>query len=286
MDLAAARPVLGVVGGLGPLASAEFLRTLYRLNLHGPEQSAPRCLLFSDPTFPDRTEALLAGREETLVPPLNRALENLFQLGASRAVIACMTIHAVLPRIPATLRRRVVSLVDLAYGEIAASAGPCLLLATTGTRTARIFERHERWPELAEALVTPDLADQEELHARIYRLKRCAPPEEFLGWIAALVRKYRVETVVFGCTELHLLQGISAADERLGCKVIDPLWTVARDLWRLLSVEGSGPARGSTGARQNNLRRSTYADRDLRTGPVGPRRSLTACFGVDPLHRG
>jgi aspartate racemase len=227
-------PILGVVGGLGPLASAELLCTLYRLHLEAAEQEAPRCLLISDPTFPDRTEALLAGRDEELVAPLTHALESLFELGARRAVIACMTIHAILPRVAAPLRNRVISLVDLVYSEMATATGPCLLLATTGTRKAQIFERHERWPEVADALIAPDPRDQEELHSWIYRLKRCAPPEDCLRWIAGLHGKYGAEALVFGCTELHLLQRPAAA-ERLGCRVIDPLWTIARDVRRLLA---------------------------------------------------
>jgi aspartate racemase len=235
-------PILGVVGGLGPLASAEFLCTLYRLHLDRREQEAPRCVLSSDPTFPDRTEALLAGRDEILVGPLTRALEELFQLGAHRAVIACMTIHAVLPQVAAPLRRRVVSLVDLVCDEVAAAPSPCLLLATTGTRSARLFERHERWPQIAEGWMVPGQADQEELHAWIYRLKRCAPPADCLRWIADLRRRYGAETLVFGCTELHLLHRAGAVDEQLGCRVIDPLWTVARDVRQLLAARDGSPA--------------------------------------------
>ena len=52
---------LGILGGMGPLASAKFLSTVYRLNLVEPEQEAPNCILLSDPSFPNRTKAILAG---------------------------------------------------------------------------------------------------------------------------------------------------------------------------------------------------------------------------------
>ncbi|HEY0783486.1 MAG TPA: aspartate/glutamate racemase family protein, partial [Thermoanaerobaculia bacterium] len=66
-------PKLGILGGMGPLASAEFVHTLYRLHLNGPEQGAPACVLLSDPSFPDRTEAILRGESEDLTARLTAA---------------------------------------------------------------------------------------------------------------------------------------------------------------------------------------------------------------------
>src|SRR5260221_377430 len=105
--------MLGILGGMGPLASAEFLKTIYRLNLSGSEQEAPSCVLLSAPSFPDRTAAILNGSTAILVTRLTQALEELASLGAERIVIACVTIHHLLPDVPERLRRRVVSLLDL-----------------------------------------------------------------------------------------------------------------------------------------------------------------------------
>ncbi len=52
---------LGILGGMGALASAELLYTVYRLNTTEPEQGSPVCLLYSDPSIPDRTGAILRG---------------------------------------------------------------------------------------------------------------------------------------------------------------------------------------------------------------------------------
>ena len=41
--------VLGVVGGAGPLASAEFTKTIYEFSLGEREQEAPIVLLYSIP---------------------------------------------------------------------------------------------------------------------------------------------------------------------------------------------------------------------------------------------
>jgi aspartate racemase len=227
------RPRLGVLGGMGPLASAEFVHTLYRLNMVEPEQGAPVCLLHSDPSIPDRTTALLAGDTTLLVARLARAVEELLQAGAGRVVIACVTAHAVLPELPDALREKVVPLLDLLFDELLAAPRPALLLATVGTRRARIFERHPRWNEVADWIGCLDDADQQHLHERLYRLKQCAPPADCLDWLDTLPAKYGRDTLLFGCTELHLLH--RHREGRPACfQALDPLWIAARDARRLL----------------------------------------------------
>jgi aspartate racemase len=227
------RPLLGILGGMGPLASAEFLHTLYRLNITEPEQEAPPCLLLSDPSIPDRTAAILAGDTEELVARIDRALAQLAAAGAERIVIACVTAHAVLPEIPEAQRRRVIPLLDLAIDELAAAGRPHLLLATNGTRRARIFERHPRWNEVAGFARWSDDDDQRRVHETVYRFKHAEPDEESLDWIASLPERYGVDGLVFGCTELHLLHrslARRAAAGRAVPRVVDPLWIAARDL--------------------------------------------------------
>jgi len=228
---------LGILGGMGPLASAEFLATVYRLNLTEPEQDAPNCVLLSDPTFPDRTEAILAGATEELTSRLETALGELLRQGADRIVIACITIHHVLPKVSGPLRRKVISLLDLMVEGVLASPRPRLLLSTIGTRTARIFESHERWEEISRWMVCPGEDDQRALHDWIYALKAGQPEDDCLAWIEGLPERYGVEGLLFGCTEFHLLLRRMRARSSTGWDVIDPLWIAARDLRTLL-----GPA--------------------------------------------
>lgn len=226
---------LGILGGMGPLASTAFLRTIYEFHLAEPEQGSPRCILYSDPTFPDRTAAIFAGSVEILANRLARTVEDLIAIGADRVVIACVTVHCVLPSLPEPLRRRVISLVDLTIEELLASGpGRFLLLATSGTRSAQIFEGHARWGSVADRIVVPEQPDQERLHALVYQLKADGSIEGCLDWLAELRRRYSAEGFVFGCTELHLLHDAMRRDAALG-RIVDPLWTAARDLPQLLS---------------------------------------------------
>lgn len=222
---------------MGPLASAEFLRTLYDLNITHPEQNAPACILLSDPTIPDRTQAILAGSTDEILARLCQALETLSSMGAERIVIACVTIHHVLPRVPEPLRRKVVSLIDLVIDEVLAVPRRYLLLTTTGTRQARIFEQHERWREIEPWIVHPTDEEQHELHEQLYLLKE-GKDLDLLPWLEELTSRHEAAGVIFGCTELHLLYRPLA--QRLGKnldpRILDPLLIAARDLGKILQT--------------------------------------------------
>jgi aspartate racemase len=226
---------LGVLGGMGPLASAEFMTTLYRLNITEPEQEAPVCLLLSDPSFPDRTEAILNGATALLTARLTAALQDLADRGADRIVIACVTAHHFLYELPPALRQKIVSLIDLVIDEMVAVPGRRLLLTTTGTRTARIFERHERWAEVAGQVVYPTAEDQVILHNFLYRLKCGDSGRRCAEWVGALPARYGVAGCIFGCTELHLVRRELAEGELGEGAILDPLVLAARAVPALLS---------------------------------------------------
>lgn len=232
------RPLLGIVGGMGPLASAELVDTIYRCHLREPEQLSPALVLYSDPSIPDRTRALAAGREDELAGRLTAAIGAVVAAGAERVVIACVTAHRVLSRVPTPLRSRVISLVDLALEAVIVDPRPRLLLATDGTRSSGVFEAHPLWIEASASLVTPQVGDQRALHERLYRLKARAPAEELADWLDSLVAAYRVEGFLFGCTELHLLQPVlERRPAAWTAGVVDPLRLVAERLPELMSEE-------------------------------------------------
>jgi aspartate racemase len=215
------RPLIGVVGGMGPLASARLLQTVYSLGAATAEQQAPRILLWSDPLVVDRTEAVESGRLEELRHALTHSVGRLVSAGASRVLIACLTAHAVFGDLPPELRKCCVSLVDIVFGELAALPEPHLLLCTRGTSRSGLFAAHPSRSALPPLVELTD-ADQDELHEHIYRLKRNADPAATAALIRALLPRYGVHAFVAACTELHLVTGLVDAPG------VDPMLLAAR----------------------------------------------------------
>jgi aspartate racemase len=226
------KDILGIVGGMGPLASAEFVKTIYEYSIEEREQASPTLLVHSDPTFPDRTQSLLAGEDELLLHKLTEILKGLRRLGASRIVICCMTIHYLLPRLPAELRNRIISLLDVTLGQVAEKRKRHLLISTSGTRKLRIYEQHAQWGALKDRIVMPDEKDQALIHYDIiYQIKKNRDVRELVPVLESLLLKYNLDSFIAGCTEIHLLtkQFILSGDK--SCfSYIDPLVTIAREV--------------------------------------------------------
>lgn len=221
--------LLGILGGLGPLASAEFLKTIYEYSPSTCEQEYPRVVMYSDPTFPDRTETLLAGFDELLLVPLVDALRHLEQLGANRIVICCVTLHHLLPQLPPGLRSRIWSLLDVVFEQVIESQQRHLLLCSTGTRQLGAFQLHPQWAGAHHLFVLPDDDDQQLIHGLIYQIKKNDDVGRLIPIIDTLLSKYRVNSFIAGCTEFHLLaKHFRSNDGERGC--IDPLSIIAREV--------------------------------------------------------
>src|SRR5579864_2349302 len=110
--------VWGILGGMGPLASAEFVSSIYRETPGSREQDLPNVILLSDPTIPDRTECLLNGKSDILLERLTAGLEALVSLGATKIVVCCMTIHPLFPQLQPELRNSIVSLLDVTLNAV------------------------------------------------------------------------------------------------------------------------------------------------------------------------
>ena len=225
------REVLGILGGMGPLSSAEFLRTVYECAPGEREQEAPAVVMVSDPAFPDRTTAFLAGEDDTVLEPLVEALGRLREMGATRLVMCCMTVHHLLPRLPAELRERLVSLPGVVAELLAEAEGRHLLVCSSGTRALGVLEREPLWERVRHRVLLPDPADQETIHRDlIYPVKRRVPPAELTPLLESLLERYGADGFVVGCSEVHLLaKHLSAEGARRWVRV-DPFLAVARAL--------------------------------------------------------
>ncbi|MCK5522464.1 MAG: aspartate/glutamate racemase family protein [Thiomargarita sp.] len=229
------KKILGILGGMGPLASAAFLKTIYECNTTDLEQEQPACILYSDPTFPDRTKAIInQSEEDLLIRSLVKTLEKLTQLGASKIVITCITIHHFLPSVPANLRKNIISLIDIIIQEILREKKRYLLLCTNGTRQAGIFQNHSQWFLADEYVILPDEADQSTIHYLIYHLKKSGYQDAINFHLDNLIKKYSVDSLIAGCTEFHLLTKYFMTYKGQNDCIIDPLLAIAKNIRSLM----------------------------------------------------
>jgi aspartate racemase len=217
--------VVGVLGGMGPAATADFYQKLVQETPASTDQQHLQVVLWSDPTVPDRTAALLGdGPDPT--PWLRHGMRVLTEAGADLIAVPCNTAHAFLA--PAATGVPVVHMIDQAVRAVSAIDPPVHrvgLLATTGTVRAGLYQD---W--LAPAglrTVLPTAAEQELVAAAIRAVKagdRDRGIADRLAAVGASLARRNAQVIVAGCTEIPLVAG-----ERCGpLAVIDPTRVLAR----------------------------------------------------------
>ncbi len=225
-QIAPPRRVLGVLGGMGPVSSAEFVASVYGHCTGEREQDFPALVLHSDPGISARTPATMDTRDSAVLARMTAGLTSLLDAGCEDIVMCCMTLHHLLPRVPREIRRHVVSVLDVIVDEIAAAEGRHLMLCSRDSRELRLFERHPRWARAAGHVAFAGIEESRAFQEAIQDVKVNRGPERALEWIGRQLKEQQVTSVVAGCSEIHVLA--RRWGDRVGAGVLDPFDTLAR----------------------------------------------------------
>ncbi|ETR73526.1 MAG: Amino acid racemase [Candidatus Magnetoglobus multicellularis str. Araruama] len=223
--------ITGILGGMGPLASSEFVKTIYEQKLNDqPEQYLPNVIMHSIPTIPDRTQAIYDHSESGFFPVLNQHLNMLYKANVTKIIICCVTSHYFLPDISKVIFDKIISLLTVGCRELARIQVPALLLATKGTYLKQLFEKEAEFNDTRKYLVIPSDEDKDLIHNLIYdHLKKGTNISEVYNQVKWILDKYHVKLFIAGCTEFHLLAKYMLERGETDC-FIDPLMSIAKDL--------------------------------------------------------
>ncbi|MER7769869.1 amino acid racemase [Kitasatospora sp. NPDC096140] len=195
---------LGVLGGMGPAATAEFLRLLSLAVPAQSDQEHPRIVMLSEPGIPERTGAILAGSDEPLLP-IRNALEQLVAWGADLLVVPCNTAHAFIDRLQGLLPVPLVHIADATLrAAMRTSPAGGWLAATTGTVHSGIYQR--RAAELGYRLLIPEEPLRSEIHRAgvLVKANRLAEGGTVLASAVHGLWQQHDLPVLTACTELPL----------------------------------------------------------------------------------
>ncbi|WP_341312641.1 amino acid racemase [Paraburkholderia sp. IMGN_8] len=227
---------VGVLGGVGPAATVDFMAKLVRNTPAERDQDHIKVMVEQNPQIPDRTESLLGnGGDPTLA--LYAACRTLEEGGADIIAIPCNTAHAFVERIQPSLNIPIVNMLTCTVDYLR-EAFPSLrevgMLATSGTLASRVYERALEARGLVQ--VAPTAAAQARLMNAIYGrngAKAGYMSGECSDDVAAAVDDLvaqGVQVIVLGCTELPLLLRGStlARPGGLVVRLVDPTDVLAR----------------------------------------------------------
>jgi aspartate racemase len=217
------KPLLGVIGGLGPLATLKFYELLMKKQNAGTEQDYLDVLIYSKPSIPDRT-AFITGKSG--VDPFGSLLDAGKVLEKAKVhviAIPCVTAHFFYEKLVRQIKVPIINIVQEIVKDIhkqgIKKAG---LLATDGTLKAGLF--YTEMKKYGIEIIKPTEEEQKTLMEIIYvSLKRGENLHENIFKRLAMGLNHRgAETVILGCTELSL------AADGMDFDVTDPLSILSR----------------------------------------------------------
>lgn len=198
------RQTLGVLGGMGPMATVDFLCKLTRATPATCDQEhIPLVVHFSTLT-PDRSDALI-GTGPSPLPSLIESARLIERSGARGLVMPCNTAHAWYAEVAQAVQIPLLHIVDAAVEQLPhhLRSQPVGLLATRGTLDSGIYvERHPglQWVQPSEQEV--DLFVMPAI--RSVKGGDLLRARQLLDKAVRALAERGAGAIVLGCTELPL----------------------------------------------------------------------------------
>ena len=217
---------LGILGGLGPMATVYFYDMLVRHTKATCDQDHLDVIISSRASTPDRTSYILGQSTENPFDIMARDAQRLVTFGADVLAIPCNTAHYFYDRLNETISVPILNMVEETVLE-AKARGCCRvgILATSGTvqtgTYSRMCERH------GLEFVCPDESHQQDLMNVIYGdIKQGKRPDmaRFFA-VADSLKREGCTRVILGCTELSIIK----KDEQLDAFYIDSMSVLAKN---------------------------------------------------------
>lgn len=195
---------LGVLGGMGSAASAEFLRILAAKAPARNDQEHPVVYMIADSEIPDRTEGILGIGPDPSQKMYND-LVQLAQMGADYLAVPCNTAHYFIDRFKQPLPLPLIHIIDetVKTAKKLDSRG-VWMLSTLGTWQSGLYQTYARQHDLP--LFFPNEQQRELIHRSIMEVKanRLAESGQLCGSIVQELWGTKDLPIMLACTELPL----------------------------------------------------------------------------------
>ncbi|WP_263081218.1 amino acid racemase [Endozoicomonas sp. Mp262] len=194
--------MLGILGGMGPLATVDFMQKLIACTTVSSDQEHIPMLVHNVPQIPDRSACILKGAEDPF-PALYKGLRNLEASGAQCVVMPCNTAHYWFDRLSDISRVPMISIIDCVEHYVEQQGFRQVgLMATSATVAAGMYR--QRLACTGKTCIEPDSSHQQQLMTAIYNIKAGQLESGHLGMnevFNALINK-GADAVILGCTEI------------------------------------------------------------------------------------
>lgn len=198
---------LGIIGGMGPLATADFYMKLVLMTDAKQEFEHIHTIIDSDPGIPDRSAFIKTGVNDP-TEFLVKSLKRLEESGAQIIAMPCNTAHYFYDTLSANTKLDFINMIDETIKHalsICSSTERIGLLATSGTYDSKIYEVSAI--RSGFSLVVPPDHIKQQLMQLIYALKngKTDQMEILKQEIYDYLDNQNLDAWILGCTELPII---------------------------------------------------------------------------------
>ena len=199
------KKTIGIIGGMGPLATADLFHKIISHTAAGSDQEHLHILIDNNTNIPDRTAALLHGGENPL-PQMQKSAQWLETGGADLLIMPCNTAHNYHGQLQDSVHIPILNMIALTAKALKDQGISCAgLLATSGTVQTGIYQKV--CDTYGISLLVPDETEQQAVMDIIYRgVKAGLTSYDTTAVEQAVARLLAqgAQTMILGCTELPL----------------------------------------------------------------------------------
>jgi aspartate racemase len=200
---------IGIVGGMGPEATVEFMSRIVRNTPAQDDEDHLRMLVDNNPKVPSRIKALIERTGSDPLPVLVGMAQGLQAAGADFLVMPCNTAHHYHAALAGAVTIPFLSIVDITLKCLATDwpeARRIGFLASPAVQIVRVFD--DRLEAAGLLPVHPEAAEAEQLLQLIRDVKRGLTGTQQAAGFADLAKALmpRADLLLIACTELSMLE--------------------------------------------------------------------------------
>lgn len=219
------KTTLGVIGGLGPIATSHFMELVIKMTKAETDQEHLDMIIYNCPSVPDRTSYILDNSKPSPLPEIIRIGKALAEQGASYISIPCITAHCFYDQLTCEISLPIINIVTETVAHLKQNNIHRVgIMATDGTISAKLLQNELNANQMTAILPSADR--QKDVMSLIYDCVKADRPVDMdkFNAIKYELKEQGAETIVLGCTELSLIK----RDYDIGADFIDAMEVLAQ----------------------------------------------------------
>lgn len=216
---------LGILGGLGPMATAYFFQLLTQMSDARTDQEHMEIVLYSKPSIPDRTKYIIGESKMNPVEDMAAVGKKLKEMGADILAVPCITAHFFHQELEEKIGLPIIHAIEeTALYLMEEKISRVGILATDGTIQSGLFQNALK--RCGISYFVPKEESQKKLMEIIYNEIKAGDKinMSLFQQISKELFDQGAEVILLACTELSLIR----KDYDLSAGYLDVMEVLAR----------------------------------------------------------